>query len=145
MVLAGAVVLLVYGLGSGGSSGEGSADAGNSATPLPPGAEASTTTDPAAFIRAYYALAPADPAAAWKLLGPEAQAQSRGFASYQEFYTSLSSVTLVGAPTVDGTNVRAKLRFLKKVGDAWNNELYDFVLTRNPNGSFTMASFERIA
>ncbi|WP_245607433.1 serine/threonine-protein kinase [Pseudonocardia spinosispora] len=145
LVIAGGIALLAYGIGSsGGSSDEASSRPGVSVAPTTPGAEAVTTTDPATFIKAYYQLAPANPTEAWKLLSPQAQAQSKSFADYQSFYTSLKTVTVVEPPTVTGTNVRARLRFDKK-DLSWSRELYDFVLARNPDGTFTMTSFQRIA
>jgi hypothetical protein len=119
----------------------------------PPGAPASpveirpdgapTAADLESFVRGYYALLPAQPAAAWQMLGDQARSASDGYQSYQNFYNSLDSVGFAEAPTaVDDKTVRATLRFATKAG-AESVERYQFTVVTGPDGKLVMSSFAK--
>jgi serine/threonine protein kinase len=93
------------------------------------------------FVRDYYALLPADPSAAWQLLGPVARDQSRGYQGYLGFYQSLSSVSIVEGPTAVGpSTVTATLRFERRGGQS-SQERYSFTVGKDPDGKLIMNSF----
>jgi len=102
-----------------------------------------TAADLESFVRGYYALLPAQPAAAWQMLGDQARSASDGYQSYLNFYNSLDSVGFAEAPTaVDGKTVRATLRFATKAG-AESVERYEFTVVPGPDGKLVMSSFAK--
>jgi serine/threonine protein kinase len=102
-----------------------------------------TAADLESFVRGYYALLPAQPAAAWQMLGDQARSASDGYQSYLNFYNSLDSVGFAEAPTaVDGKTVRATLRFATKAG-AESVERYEFTVVPGSDGKLVMSSFAK--
>jgi serine/threonine protein kinase len=72
-----------------------------------------TDADYETAARDYYGLLPADVAAAWALMTPNAQAKGGGARSYQRFWKGVSSVEVLST-TVSGNQVTATLRFVTK-------------------------------
>ncbi|HWN35824.1 MAG TPA: protein kinase [Pseudonocardia sp.] len=102
-----------------------------------------TAADLESFVRGYYALLPAQPAAAWQMLGDQARGESDGYQSYLNFYNGLDSVGFAEAPTaVDDRTVRATLRFATK-GGAESVERYQFTVVLGPDGKLVMSSFTK--
>jgi eukaryotic-like serine/threonine-protein kinase len=141
------VVLLTHGRKS--ASGPSSASAPTaSAAPSAPSTEQPVTGQPTAaqleaFVRDYYGELPADPAAAWAMLGAAAQSQSGGFDQYQAFYRTIGSIGFADGPTATGPDtVRATLRF-QPVNGGSSTERYEFTVRPGADGKLIMSSFAR--
>ena len=74
-----------------------------------PGASPAPVSPAEAAVRRYYAIAPADPAAAWGLLTPGIQASTGGLAEFRRFWSTIATVEVVDVVVVGPLTVRATL------------------------------------
>ena len=93
-------------------------------------------------VRAYYALIPAQPDAAWATLTPNAQAKSRGREVYDKFLASLASVEVLKTQA-QGNQVVAFLKFVRKNGKP-SVEVYRYVLAQDATGKLLINDFARV-
>jgi eukaryotic-like serine/threonine-protein kinase len=114
-----------------------------SPTPTPTTSAAPPTAgDPVAFVQNYYSLLPDNPAAAFALLGPDAQSASGGQDQFERFYANLRSVTLLDPQQTGDNTVSARVQFVRDDGTT-TNESYRFVMATADDGSTIMESFSR--
>jgi serine/threonine protein kinase len=71
-----------------------------------------TAQDYEQALRAYYALLPGNPAAAWAMLTDRAQKKSKGYDSFKKFYDDLDKVELLSA-TANGKRIEGQVRFTR--------------------------------
>jgi eukaryotic-like serine/threonine-protein kinase len=112
-----------------------------SPTPTPTTSQQSID-NPVAFVQNYYSLLPDNPAAAFALLGPDAQAASGGQDQFERFYANLRSVTLLNPQQTGDNTVSARVQFVRDDGST-TNESYRFVMATADDGSTIMESFSR--
>ena len=90
-------------------------------------------------VRDYYATAPANSGAGWARLGPGLQSSSGGFASYQAFWSTMSSSRAEDATALDDSTVRATIVFTPR-DRAAVREVHDLGLVRAADGTWLIDS-----
>ncbi|SDH61731.1 hypothetical protein SAMN05192558_12254 [Actinokineospora alba] len=90
-------------------------------------------------LRAYYALLPDNPEAAWALLTERARAKSSGYESFKKFYEAMDKVELLSAKAEDN-KIEGDVRFSKDGKGA--TERYTWVMTE-VNGTIMIDNFAR--
>jgi eukaryotic-like serine/threonine-protein kinase len=92
-----------------------------------------------AAVRDYYGIVPGNPAAGWARLGPDQQRSSGGYAAYQGFWSTISSVQVSSATAVDDDTVRASLLFFPQ-GRSPVRETHDLGMVQGSNGAWLINS-----
>jgi hypothetical protein len=92
-----------------------------------------------AAVRDYYGVVPGNPAAGWARLGPDQQRSSGGYAAYQGFWSTISSVQVSSATAVDDDTVRASLLFFPQ-GRSPVRETHDLGMVQGSNGAWLINS-----
>ncbi len=93
--------------------------------------DADTTTDPATFVKNYYAHLPSDTRSAWNLLGPAMQAKVGSYGNYRGFWRTISAVS-VDRVTNNGTTVDVRVTYTK--GGSQESETRRLQLERADSG-----------
>jgi uncharacterized membrane protein YgcG len=96
-----------------------------------------------AAVREYYGVVTGNEAAGWARLGPDLQARTGGFSSYQSFWATITSVQVVDATAVDADTVRATLDFLPQ-GRARTREVHQLRMVRGPDGRWLIDADQRV-
>ncbi|MDD7938614.1 serine/threonine-protein kinase [Actinomycetospora lutea] len=108
---------------------------------------AATPDDPqaamVAAVRDYYGVVTGNEAAGWARLGPNLQSQAGGFARYQAFWTTISSVQVVDASALDADTVRATLDFVPE-GRERIREVHELGMVRSPDGRWLIDTDESV-
>ncbi|GAA4935478.1 hypothetical protein GCM10023204_49670 [Actinomycetospora succinea] len=144
------VLVLLVALAAGGvvgvallSSSSGSDSTG--ASVAAPGGAAADDPQAAmvAAVRDYYGVVTGNEAAGWARLGPNLQSQAGGFARYQAFWTTISSVQVVDASALDADTVRATLDFVPE-GRERIREVHELGMVRGPDGRWLIDTDESV-
>ncbi|MGH3858362.1 serine/threonine-protein kinase, partial [Actinokineospora sp.] len=90
-------------------------------------------------LKAYYALLPDDPAAAWALLTERARAKSSGFDNFKKFYDAIDEVELLSAKA-ENNKIEGDVRFSKD--DNASTERYTWVMVE-VDGTIKIDNFAR--
>jgi hypothetical protein len=96
-----------------------------------------------AAVRDYYGVVTGNEAAGWARLGPSLQSQAGGFARYQAFWTTISSVQVVDASALDADTVRATLDFVPE-GREPIREVHELGMVRGPDGRWLIDTDESV-
>ncbi|MFC5141186.1 serine/threonine-protein kinase [Actinomycetospora rhizophila] len=96
-----------------------------------------------AAVRDYYGVVTGNEAAGWARLGPNLQSQAGGFARYQAFWTTISSVQVVDASALDADTVRATLDFVPE-GRERIREVHELGMVRGPDGRWLIDTDESV-
>lgn len=96
-----------------------------------------------AAVRDYYGVVTDNEAAGWARLGPNLQSQAGGFARYQAFWATISSVEVVDASALDADTVRATLDFVPE-GRERIREVHELGMVRGPDGRWLIDTDESV-
>jgi eukaryotic-like serine/threonine-protein kinase len=96
-----------------------------------------------AAVRDYYGVVTGNEAAGWARLGPNLQARTGGFSSYQAFWTTITSVQVIEATAVDADTVRATLEFAPEARER-TTEVHELGMVRGPDGRWLIDSDESV-
>jgi hypothetical protein len=94
-------------------------------------------------VRTYYGLLPGDTTAGWQYLGTAERAKTRGLASYNQFWSEIDQVSIVGPVTVAGNTVLVNLQFEPKNRKP-TFERYRLTMGTAPDGRVLIESASRI-
>ena len=94
-------------------------------------------------VRAYYGLLPDDTAAGWQFLGTTERAKARGLAGYNQFWSEIDRVSVVGPVTVADNTVLVNLQFEPKDRKP-TFERYRLTMGTAPDGRVLIESASRI-
>ncbi|NMO93825.1 serine/threonine protein kinase, partial [Actinomycetospora sp. TBRC 11914] len=134
-LLAGIVVAFLVARPTGSDTGATGASVGAPPTSAPVDEHAAMVS----AVRDYYGIVPGNPAAGWARLGPEQQRSSGGYAAYQGFWSTISSVQVSSATAVDDDTVRASLLFFPQ-GRSPVRETHDLGMIQGTNGAWLIDS-----